>query len=143
MSPMQPLELFGVEISDEILAAGVIAIPTNFGSSIATASVTVFINRNVAVQSQGALFGIQEVQKNMLNLVTIMAVGVLGTIFDIEVVMIMTPVVVVLMILRLLKYTYKSKDHVEITSKQAWRSLVGSQRVAENGIPIADPAPLT
>ena len=63
ISPLRLFELFGVEINDKILAASVIAIPANFGSSISSACTQVFVNRTVPVAAQGATFGLQEVQK--------------------------------------------------------------------------------
>ena len=48
VSPLRLFELIDVSISDKTLAAGVIAIPTNFGSTAAGAAVQTFVNRRVA-----------------------------------------------------------------------------------------------
>jgi hypothetical protein len=106
----------------------VIAIPANFGSSISSACTQVFGNRTVPVAAQGATFGLQEVQKNMLNTVTVLSVGVLSVFLPVEVVVLLTPLIVAWPMLRLVKLSHQLGAREPMTTKDAWRSLIGEQQ---------------
>ena len=123
ISPLRLLELFGVEISDAILAASLISIPLNFGSTIAGATVMNFINRVVPVIRQGATFGNQAVFNNALTLVGILSLGLIASIVGNQLVMIAAPIVVVGLILWLLRYSYRTVDQSEISRREAWGLL--------------------
>ncbi|MEZ4499948.1 MAG: hypothetical protein R2839_07665 [Thermomicrobiales bacterium] len=56
LAPAAPLrigELAGIDINDKVLAASLIAVPANFGSTAAGATVQVYINRRVPLGSTG------------------------------------------------------------------------------------------
>jgi MFS family permease len=128
ISPLRLLELFGLEINDKILAASVIAIPANFGSSISSACTQVFVNRTVPVAEQSSTFGLQEVQKNLLNTVAALGVGVLSVFLPVEVVFLLTPLIVVWPVLRLVKLSHQLGARKPMTTHDAWRSLLGEQQ---------------
>jgi hypothetical protein len=136
LSPMRLLEPFGVHLSDEVLAAGVIAIPTNFGSSIASMAVQVFINRTIPVANQGSVFGLQDVLKNALNICAVVAVGLCARVVPIEYVFLVTPVAVVLLVLWLIVIVTRRESGKRLTTLQAWQALTG-HRLAAAPLPQA------
>jgi MFS family permease len=141
LSPMRLLELFNIQLSQEVLAAGVIAILANFGSSMSSAVVQVFINRSVPPVRQGALFGIQEVQKNALTIVAILSMGVLSIFLPITVVLVIAPAVVVLIVTRLLIAIVSQVEHQNISRDEAWSALISGKRLMnDNGLPGAEAA---
>jgi MFS family permease len=107
-NPLRLLEpLFDVELSDAILAAGVIAIPTNLGSTAAGQAVEVYINKHVPVTTQGGMFGLQSVQQNGFNLVTVFLLGLLATIVGPQYIFLLAPVVVGVIVLALIRYSLR------------------------------------
>jgi MFS family permease len=130
ISPLRLLELWGVHLSDEILAASVIAIPTNFGSTGAGAAVDNFVNRHVPVERQGAMFGLKDVQDNGLTIFTILALGIVSSVFGSRVVMVAAPLIVTLAVLRLLRYSFKREDEPLMTRREAFQLLTsGGERL--------------
>lgn len=129
ISPLRLLAPFGVHLSDEILAASVIAIPTNFGSTGAGAAVDNFVNRHVPVKRQGAVFGLKEVQENGLTIFTVLALGVVSTIVGPRIVMIVAPVIVILAVLWLLRYSMRRAGEPIMTRREAFRVLTADEPV--------------
>jgi cobalamin synthase len=129
LSPMRLLELFDIQLSRMVLAAGVIAILANFGSSLSSAVVQVFINRSVPPVRQGALFGMQEVQKNALNIVAILSLGALSTFLPITAVLVVAPVVVVFTVTQLMIVVVKQTEHQKISRDEAWSALIHGERL--------------
>ena len=97
LAPFSPLRLIGwlfdAEINDKVLAASLIAVPANFGSTAAGASVQVYINRRVPQVRQGATFGLEEVQENALTLVAVIPLGSIANVVGAQLVFIFTPIV--------------------------------------------------
>ncbi len=107
-SPLRLLEpIFDIQLSDAVLAAGVIAIPTNLGSTAAGQAVQVFINKNVPVMRQGGMFGLQSVQQNAFNLASVFLLGVLATFVGPQYIFVLAPFVVGAIVLALVRYSLK------------------------------------
>jgi MFS family permease len=140
-SPLRLLEPFGVELSTSILAASVLAIPTNLGSSLASACVQVYINRNVAVSSQGRLFGSQEVLKNLLNIITVMATGLAATVLSLEQVLVLTPAIVIVVVLQLIGRVGRGSTGHQYTRQEAWEALMGQNEETDSNARHAAPEP--
>lgn len=134
ISPLRLLEIFGVEISDKVLAASFISIPLNFGSTISGATVMNFINRSVPLIRQGATFGIQEVQENMLTLVAVLSLGVVATFLGSQFVMVVAPLLVVGPVLWLLRYSYRTIDQSQVSRREAWDLLSTDDPGPEPGV---------
>lgn len=127
LAPISPLRLLGwlfsVEINDQVLAASVIAVPANFGSTAAGAAVQTYINAVVPLERQGATFGAQEVQENLFTLMLVLLLGLISTVVGPRVVFISTPIVIVALVLWLIRYSHRLGD-TEITPREAFRELV-------------------
>ena len=106
-SPLRLLEPFGIEFNDLVLAAGVIVMPANFGSTAASQSVQVYINRHVPVVEQGGIFGLQQVQQNGFNLASVFLLGLVATITGPEYVFLVAPLVVGTSVLLMVRYTFR------------------------------------
>lgn len=134
-SPLRVVALFGVSLSDPILAASVLAIPVNLGSSLATSSIQVYINRNVAVTSQGQLFGMQDVQRQATNTVMVLGLGGLSTFLPVDAVLLIAPLLACSVVLALLRFmlqhdAIRPKDQ-KVTTRQAVQALMGRQTVLQ------------
>jgi MFS family permease len=108
LAPFSPTRLFevffDVDLSEQMLAAGFISIPANFGSTAAGSSVQNFINRHLPVTSQGGVFGMQKVIENILALTTVIGLGAIATLIGSQAVFLIAPAVVVAMVVWLLRY---------------------------------------
>jgi hypothetical protein len=76
---MRLLAPVGVHFSEAVLAAGVIAIRFDFGSTASGAAVQTYPNRRVPLANQGATFGIQSQVVSALTIVTMLSLGALAT----------------------------------------------------------------
>ena len=107
VSPLRIVNLFVDQpLSNVMLAAGVAAIPANLGSTLAGEAVQVYINRNVPVRAQGGIFGLEQVQQNALNLISIFLLGVVATIVGPQYVFVIAPFVVSAMVIGLLAFAF-------------------------------------
>lgn len=108
LSPFQLLNIFfDAEISNAVLAAGVISFPANLGSTMCLQAVQVYINRTVPEDRQGGIFGLQQVQENALNLIVIILLGGLAALTGPQYIFLIAPFVVAAIGLALLTYSFR------------------------------------
>lgn len=108
ISPLRLVNLIsGVHLSDAVLAAGVAAMPANLGSTAANQAVQVYVNRNVPVRTQGGIFGLEQVQENALNLISVFLLGLVATVTGPKYIFIVAPIVVIGAVLGLIRYAYR------------------------------------
>ena len=122
-SPLRLLELAGVEISNNVLAASLISVPLNFGSTLSGATVMNYINRVVPLVRQGTTFGIQSVQVNLMTLVAVLVLGVVATLLGSRIVMIAAPVVTIGVTIWMIRYSYRRIDDTHMGRREAWNLL--------------------
>jgi len=127
VSPLRLLELLGASINDKVLAASVIAIPVNFGSTASGAAVANFISRSVPAIRQGATFGLQETQENALILVTVLAVGFIAHFTGPQAVMLAAPIIIVGAALWLLRYSYRTGAQTTLSRREALELLTDDE----------------
>jgi len=129
IAPLSPLRIFGwlldIDINDRILAARLIAVPANFGSTAAGAAVQIFINKNVSAVNQGSTFGTQEVQENIFTLMLVIALGVFSQVAGSRMTFFGAPLVAVGLVVGLIRYSYRVTDTGPITFRQAIDKLLG------------------
>jgi MFS family permease len=119
LNPLRLLEpLFDIQLSEVVLAAGVIAIPLNIGSTAAGLSVQIFINKNVNPIQQGRIFGMQSVQNNALSLITVMLLGIVATLTNIQFVLFAGPIIIGGLVLWLVRYSFKHIGRDRMTLRQ-------------------------
>lgn len=73
--------------------------------------------------NQGATFGIQEVQKHLLSLVAVLVVGIIADAIGAQLVMVVAPALIIGIVLWLLRYSYRSIEHVDLSRREAWEML--------------------
>jgi MFS family permease len=122
-SPLRLLELFGIALSDKVLAAGVISIFTNFGSCAAASAVQTYINRFVPLVQQGATFGLEEVQENALTLAAVLSLGAISNATGPEIVFVLAPPVVIVLVIWLIRYSYRLEKQEMPTRREAFGML--------------------
>lgn len=138
LNPLRILEpLFGIEISQVVLAAGIIALPANLGSTAASQSVQVYINRHVPVIEQGGIFGLQQVQQNAFNLATVFLLGVVATFTGPQYIFFVAPLVVGAILLGLVRYSFRHTSAEPIQRGQGAHFLIDARE--EDQQIIGDP----
>jgi MFS family permease len=139
LAPFSPLRIFewllDIDINDNILAASLIAVPANFGSTAAGAAVQVYINRRVPLVRQGATFGLQEVQENALTLVAVLTLGAIANVVGAQFVFMFAPFVAVGAVIWLLRYAFRQSGDTEFTSRQALGMMTDSSLDAVQASP--------
>jgi MFS family permease len=124
-NPLRLLEpLFGVELSTLVLGAGMIALPANLGSTAASQSVQVYINRHVPVVEQGGIFGLQQVQQNGFNLASVFILGIVATLTGPQYIFFVAPLVVGSIVLMLVRYSFRHTSEEPIQRGEAAHFLV-------------------
>jgi MFS family permease len=135
LAPFSPLRLgewaFGVSINDKVLAASLIALPANFGSTAAGASVQNYINARVPIEQQGATFGLQEVQENLFTLMLVLLLGIVSTLTGPRAVFVAAPFVVIALVLGLIRYSHRTMGAGPVTHREAWDELMNREDPSE------------
>ncbi len=134
-SPLRIVEPFGVSLSTAILAAGVIVIPTNLGSTMAAGTVQAFINKYVPLERQGRTFGMQEVLEQAVTIVALLTLGAFSSLAGARFVYLFAPLVVVLLGVGFIRYSYRTVGHSPPRPFEATQALV-------TGRGLGDPEPL-
>ncbi|MGN6030765.1 MAG: MFS transporter [Thermomicrobiales bacterium] len=129
VAPVSPLRLVGwilaVPINDHVLAASVIALPANFGSTAAAAAVQAHINRHVALADQGATFGLQEALDNVASLGLILALGIVSTRVGLRPVFVLAPIIALIPVLWLAYRSYRIAGDTANTLQRVVRDFIG------------------
>jgi MFS family permease len=108
VSPLRLANLFlDTNLSDAILATGLLAFPANLGSTMCLQAVQVYINRTVPENQQGGVFGLQQVQENAFNLIAILVLGGIATITGPQRIFLFAPIVVGVLGLALITYSFR------------------------------------
>lgn len=106
-NPLRLMERFGgVELDDALLAAGLIAILVQFGTTCAGAAGQAYINRRVPIAGQGATFGIQTELSTAVSIAGTLATGALANLVGVRLVLLVTPALVLTAVVQLLVSSY-------------------------------------
>jgi MFS family permease len=123
-SPLRVVEPFGVNLSQAILAAGVIVIPTNFGSTMAAGTVQAFINKYVPLERQGRTFGMQEVLEQAVTITALLSLGAVSTLMGAQVVFLVAPLIVVMLGVWFIRFSYRAVGEQPPMRGRAMQTLV-------------------
>jgi MFS family permease len=135
ISPLRLLELFGVDLSDKMLAAGFIAMPANYGSTATSSAVQNYINRRLPLITQGGVFGMEKVIENALALIAVLGLGAIATVIGSQAVFLVAPVTVFAVVVWLLRYSYRAVGQAEPTREvleELWRGEAGEASTTDN-----------
>jgi len=128
-----------INLSDLVLAAGVLAVPLNFGSTAAGASVQAFINRTVPIEEQGSTFGIQEVTEQALTVVSLLAAGAMGTFIGTRAVFAVAPLIVILLGTIIVRYAYRVSGTMVPRPVDAMNAMLVGNAIAETPNTVLTP----
>ncbi len=96
VSALSLMDIVGVDLGDEIQAAGTISLFAGFATSLTAISVQTYINRRVPVLQQGRTFGLQNVLTDAAALVPLLALGGIAVQVGIEPILLVAPWVVLI-----------------------------------------------
>jgi MFS family permease len=102
LSPLNVLKIFGIELSDDILAASFISLFVGFGSSLSSIAVQTYINRRAPQLHQGRIFGLQSILSNTAALLPVLFLGYMADLTSLEAVLLWAPIVIMFVIYGLL-----------------------------------------
>ena len=140
LSPIRLLAPLGISVSDGVLAAGVIAIPIQFGATAAATAVQTYINRRVPVVGQGTTFGMQTVLTSALNIVILLGLGALATVIGVKWMFFLAPGIVVLLVVAMLGWVSSAGSE----EKPTWGEVFASfweDPTTEGEASLAAPGP--
>ena len=91
LSALSLMGLFGVDLGEEVQAAGAISLFAGFATSLTAISVQTYINRRVPVLQQGRTFGLQNVLTNGAALVWLLSLGGIAVQVGIKPILLIAP----------------------------------------------------
>ncbi len=136
-SPLRLLGLFGISLSPEIEAAGLISIFTALGSTGAGAAVQTYVNRYVLLARQATTFGMQEVLDNALTLLAVVGLGILATVLGPRLVFVVAPPLIVAVVVWLIRVCFRVTDQDPPQARRILRALLETRR--EDAAPVGTP----
>jgi MFS family permease len=95
VNPLRVTGLIGINLGEKLRTAGFLALPLAFGVSLTSASIQTYINRRVPVRFQGRTFAMQSWLRNGTAIFPLLGFGALATVFGMEKVLLITPVVLI------------------------------------------------
>jgi MFS family permease len=138
LSPLRLLGLFGIELSPEIQAAGLISILTALGSTGTGAAVQTYVNRYVILARQATTFGMQEVLDNALTLLAVVLLGGLATLLGSQLVFIVAPPLIVAIVIWLIRVCFRVTAQDPPEARTVLRALL--QTEPEDSAPTGAPS---
>ena len=128
VSPLRLLRFFGIELSPQIEAAGLISVLTALGSTGALAAVQTYVNRYVILARQAATFGMQEVLDNALILFAVISFGVISTALGSRLVFLAAPPLIVALVIWLIRVCFRVTDQDPPEARAILRALLDTSR---------------
>lgn len=128
LSPLRVLGLFGLPLSPQIQAAGLISIFTALGSTSAIAAVQTYVNRYILLAHQATTFGMQEVLDNALVLFAVLAFGGIATTLGSRVVFIIAPPLIVVIVIWLIRVCFRVSAQDPPEARQILDALLDTSR---------------
>jgi MFS family permease len=127
-SPLRLLRLFGVELSPQIEAAGLISIFTALGSTGSLAAVQTYVNRYVILARQASTFGMQEVLDNAIVLFAVITFGMIATVLGPRVVFLVAPPLIVAVVIWLIRVCFRVTEQDPPEARRILRALLNTSR---------------
>jgi MFS family permease len=128
ISPLRLLGLFGIELTPEIEAAGLISILTALGSTGAGAAVQTYVNRYILLAHQAATFGMQEVLENALTLFAVLSLGGLASQLGSRLVFIVAPPLILALVVGLIRVGFRITAQDKPETRAILRALLATSR---------------
>ncbi len=107
VNPLRVSSLVGLNLSEKLQTAGFLILPLAFGVSLTSAAIQTYINRRVPLPFQGRTFAMQSWLRNGTAILPLLGLGALATVFGIEKVLLITPIVLIGLGYGLLQYSVR------------------------------------
>jgi hypothetical protein len=91
VNPLHGVDLVGLDFSERVRTAGLLAIPLAFGVSLTATSVQTYINRRVPIPYQGRTFALQGALRNGAAIAPLLVLGAAAAEFGTEAVLVASP----------------------------------------------------
>jgi MFS family permease len=131
ISPLRLLGLFGIELTPEIEAAGLISILTALGSTGAGAAVQTYVNRYIILAHQATTFGMQEVLENTLTLFAVLALGGMTSQLGSRLVFIVAPPLILALVVGLIRVGFRVTAQDTPETRAILRARLATSRPGE------------
>ncbi len=123
INPFQLLSYIGIDISPELRAAALLAVPLGFGLSLTTTAVQTYINRRVPLPYQGRTFAVQSTLKNGLAIIPLLTLGGAASVFGVDNVLIVSPFLLLAAAFALLRLSLRYSGHSDVRGIQVLESF--------------------
>lgn len=127
-SPLRLLEFFGIALSPQIKAAGLISILTALGSTSALAAVQPYVNRYVLLSRQASTFGMQEVLDNALVLFAVLGLGATASLAGSQFVFLVAPPLIVAVVIWMIRVCFRVTEQDRPEARAILRVLLDPSR---------------
>jgi hypothetical protein len=97
LNPLRALTPLGIDMSQPLRTAALLAVPLGFSITLTTTSVQTYINRRVPLSFQGRTFALQGALKNGIAIVPLLSLGAAASAFGVESVLIAAPIVLLVL----------------------------------------------
>ena len=126
IDPINPFRLVtavGLHPGAALRTASALAVPLGFGVAMATMSVQTYINRRVPLARQGRTFALQSTLKNGSAILPLVAIGAAASVFGVNAVLIVSPLLLVALALALVRISERFGGHAPTTRLEVLASF--------------------
>ena len=135
ISPLRLLTLFGLDLSPQIQAAGLISIFTALGSTSGIAAVQTYVNRYIMLSQQPATFAMQEVIENALVLIGILLLGLVASVFGSRIDFLLAPPLLLIVVLIVIRVAFRVTDQESPGTRAITKALFDTTRRDSERLP--------
>ena len=93
-NPLRLLELIGLDLTEKLRTASILALPLAFGVALATTSVQTYVNRRVPLVYQGRTFALQSSLRSGVAIIALLTLGAAASGLGVEKVLLVSPFLV-------------------------------------------------
>jgi MFS family permease len=136
-NPLRSAGLLGIELSERLRTAGLLALPAGFGVALTTTAVQTYVNRRVPLAYQGRTFALQSTFKSGAAIVPLLALGAAATAFGVEPVLLASPAILLLLAYLLVQLSIRfaglaRPSHLEVVAS-FWEEPESAEAGAARG----------
>jgi MFS family permease len=111
VNPLHAASVLGIEMSDRLRTAALLAVPLGFGLALTTTSVQTYVNRRVPLLHQGRTFALQSTLKNGTAIVPLLTLGAVASVLGVQAVIIASPFVLLALAFGLIQVSRRFGGH--------------------------------
>ena len=123
VNPVRLVTMAGLHPGAPLRTAGALAVPLGFGVAMATMSVQTYINRRVPLARQGRTFALQSTLKNGSAILPLVAIGAAASVFGVNAVLIVSPLLLVALALALVRLSERFGGYAPTTRLEVLSSF--------------------